>query len=285
MNAKTKLFCVIGDPIEHSMSPVMHNAVFEQMKLNCAYAAFRVEKNNLGDAIKGMRALGIAGVNVTIPHKVEVMKYLDGLSEEARIIGAVNTIKIDSQLVGHNTDGVGALWAMRNARADPRGKKVLILGSGGAARAIAVTLALQGEVDSLRVLGIEDAERERLVRDIKTETDCNVTGARLDKVRLEGDIEKADLLIHCTPIGMHPKVDETLVTADMMRSELEVMDIVYNPMQTKLLKEAKRAGVRAAIGGVEMFVNQGAESLRIWLGIDPPVDLMRKVVAKELERK
>lgn len=285
MNSKTKLFCVIGDPIEHSMSPVMHNAVFEQMKLNCAYAAFRVEKNNLGDAIKGMRALGIAGVNVTIPHKVEVVKYLNGLSEEARIIGAVNTIKIGSQLLGHNTDGVGALRAMRNSRADPRGKRVLILGSGGAARAIAVTLALQGEVDSLRVLGIEDAERERLVRDIKTETDCNVVGARLDKGSLAGEIEKADLLIHCTPIGMHPKVDETLVTADMMRPELEVMDIVYNPMQTKLLKEAKKAGVKVAVGGVDMFVNQGAESLRIWLGIDPPVDLMRKVVAKELERK
>lgn len=285
MNSKTKLFCVIGDPIEHSMSPVMHNAVFEQMRLNCAYAAFRVGKGALGDAVKGMRAIGIAGANVTIPYKVEVMKYLDALSEEARIIGAVNTIKFDSELVGYNTDGIGALGALKNAKADPRGKRVLILGSGGAARAIAVTLALRGKVDSLTILGIDDAEGEKLVGDIKRETKCRVAGARLDDRKLRGEVEKADLLIHCTPVGMHPKVNETLVKADMMWPELEVMDIVYNPMQTRLLKEAKKAGVKATIGGVEMFVNQGAESLKIWLGIDAPLDLMKKVVVKELSKK
>ncbi|MFQ5815590.1 MAG: shikimate dehydrogenase [Candidatus Hydrothermarchaeaceae archaeon] len=284
MNAKTRLFCVIGDPIEHSMSPAMHNEVFAKMNLNCAYAAFGVEKGGIGDAVKGMRALGIAGANVTIPHKVDVMKHLDSLSEEARIIGAVNTIEFGRELVGHNTDGMGALRALRNAGADPRGKKVLMLGSGGAARAIAVTLALEGNLDSMMILGIEDAERDGLVRDVERDTRCDVAGSRLNDGSLRRELEGADLLIHCTPVGMHPRVGETLVTAELMGPDLDVMDIVYNPMETRLLKEAREAGVNKAIGGVDMFVNQGAESLRIWLGIDAPVDLMRRVVADELSR-
>ncbi len=285
MNAKTKLFCVIGDPIEHSMSPLMHNEVFRSVKLNCAYAAFRVEKNSLGEAIKGMHALGIAGANVTIPHKVEAIKYLDSLSEEARIIGAVNTIKFDSELVGYNTDGIGALRALRNAGADPKGKTVLILGSGGAARAVAVTLALRGDLESLMILGIDDVERDKLVGDIKKETRCKVDGGRMKDATLRAEVEKADMLIHCTPVGMYPKVNETVLTADMMRPELELMDIVYNPVQTRLLKEAKKAGVQTLIGGIDMFVNQGAESLRIWLDIDAPVELMKRAVALALSKK
>ncbi len=284
MNARTKLFCVIGDPIEHSMSPAMHNEVFRDMGLNCAYAAFRVTKDALGDAVKGMKALGVAGANVTIPHKVDVIKHLDKLSEEAGIIGAVNTIKFGGELVGHNTDGMGALRALRNAGADPKGKRVLILGSGGAARAIAVTLALEGDIESLMILGIEEAERDGLISDVEKGTQCDVAGSGLNDENLRSELGRADLLIHCTPVGMHPNSDDTLVTAEYMRPDLEVMDIVYNPMETRLLREASKAGVKLAIGGVDMFVNQGAESLRIWLGVDAPVGVMRKVVETELSR-
>ncbi len=285
MNAKTKLFCVIGDPIEHSMSPIMHNAVFETMKLNCRYTAFKVPKEGLGPAIEGIHALGIGGVNVTIPHKVTVMEHLDSLSEEARIIGAVNTIKFGDELVGFNTDGMGALRALKNGGADPKGKKVLILGSGGAARAVSVTIALEGEIDSMMILGVDDAERDKLVEDIKQGTSCNAISSNLNEDNIKNEVAKADLLIHCTPVGMHPKVDETIVTKELMRPDLEVMDIVYNPLETRLLKEAKMAGVKKAIEGIDMFVNQGAESLRIWLGIDAPVDLMKKVVLGELSRE
>jgi len=285
MNAKTNLFCVIGDPIEHSMSPIMHNTVFETMKLNCRYTAFKVPKEGLGPAIEGMKALGIGGVNVTIPHKATVMEHLDSLSEEARIIGAVNTIKFEDELVGFNTDGMGALRALKNGGADPKAKKVLILGSGGAARAVSVTIALEGKVDSMMILGVDDAERDKLVEDIKQGTSCNATGSNLNEDNIKNEVAKADLLIHCTPVGMHPNVDETLVTKELMRHDLEVMDIVYNPLETRLLKEARMAGVTKAIEGIDMFVNQGAESLRIWLGIDAPVDLMKKVVLGELSRE
>jgi len=285
MNAKTNLFCVIGDPIEHSMSPIMHNTVFETMKLNCRYTAFKVPKEGLGPVIEGMKALGIGGVNVTIPHKATVMEHLDSLSEEARIIGAVNTIKFEDELVGFNTDGMGALRALKNGGADPKAKKVLILGSGGAARAVSVTIALEGKVDSMMILGVDDAERDKLVEDIKQGTSCNATGSNLNEDNIKNEVAKADLLIHCTPVGMHPNVDETLVTKELMRHDLEVMDIVYNPLETRLLKEARMAGVTKAIEGIDMFVNQGAESLRIWLGIDAPVDLMKKVVLGELSRE
>lgn len=281
INAKTKLFCVIGDPIEHSMSPAMHNTVFEEMGLNCAYTAFKVEKEFLGDAIKGMKALGIQGVNVTIPHKVSVMDYLDDLSDEARIIGAVNTVKIQDKLKGFNTDGIGALRALKNGGADPAGKDILILGSGGAARAIAVTLALQGGISSLTILGVIEEELKRLVEDVSKGTKIKAVGKLMDDRILKEEVQKTDLLIHCTPVGMHPNVDQSIVPLQLLRRDLKVMDIVYNPRETKLIKDAKEAGA-LTIEGINMFVNQGAESLRIWLGIDAPLELMKDVVLQEL---
>ncbi len=284
MDAKTRLFCLIGDPVEHSLSPAIHNAVFKKLDLNCAYAACRVKREDLANAISGLRGLGIAGANVTIPHKVAVVRMLDAISDEARIIGAVNTIKCNGGLTGYNTDGMGALRALRKGGADPKGKRVLMLGSGGAARAIAVTLGLRGNPGSLTILGIDMRELGKLARDVAKGTGLRAIGARLDEKTLRDELQGADLLINCTPVGMHPKVNETLVTADMLREDIDVMDIVYNPLETKLLREAKKAGVRHAIGGLEMFVNQGAEALRIWLGIEPPVDLMRRTALKGLKK-
>ncbi|MFH1773693.1 MAG: shikimate dehydrogenase [Methanobacteriota archaeon] len=283
MDARTIFFCVIGDPIEHSLSPMMHNAVFKKLGLNCAYAAFRVAPENLGSAIKGMRAMDFGGANITIPHKVNVIDFLDKLSEEARIIGAVNTIKFGEKLTGYNTDGYGALRALRSSSADPNGKNILILGSGGAARAIAITLALKGEIASLTILGVVKEELRKLVDDINKGTKIRAAGKMMTDETKKEEIAKADILIHCTPVGMHPKTNETLVTRDVLRKGLVVMDIVYNPLETKLLKEAKKAGAKT-IGGIEMFVNQGAESERIWLGIDAPVELMRRAVLKELKK-
>ncbi len=281
INAKTKLFCVIGDPIEHSMSPVMHNTVLKEMGMDCVYTAFRVKKEDLGDAIRGMKALGIQGINVTIPHKVSVIEYLDELSDEARIIGAVNTVSIGETLKGFNTDGVGALRALKNGGADPSGKNVLILGSGGAARAVAVTLALQGNISSLTLLGVIEDELTKLAEDVSKGTSVKAVGRLMNDDVLKKEVKKADLLIHCTPIGMSPNEDKSIVPSDLLRSDLQVMDIVYNPRETKLIKDAKKAGA-LTVDGVNMFVNQGAESLKIWLGVDAPLNLMRDVVLKEL---
>jgi shikimate dehydrogenase len=284
IDAKTKIFCVIGDPIEHSLSPAMHNAVFDKLGKNCVYTAFRIKPGNLGDAITGMQAIGVGGINVTIPHKVGVMDFLDELSEEARIIGAVNTVKMGEKLEGYNTDGLGALRALKNGGADPKGKQVLLLGSGGAARAIAVTLALKGEISGLTILGVIKEELEKLATDVSKNTQINAVGALLNDETLKDGLSNADILIHATPVGMHPKTDETIVTADMLSPDLKVMDIVYTPLETKLMREAKEAGLNAIIGGLDMFVNQGAEAEKIWLGIDAPVELMREVVLKELSK-
>jgi shikimate dehydrogenase len=282
IDGKTKLFCVIGDPIEHTLSPAMHNAVFEELGLNCVYTAFRIEPAALGDFVRGARAMGLGGVNVTIPHKVDVIEQLDELAEEARIIGAVNTIKMGEKLIGHNTDGSGALRALIQGGADPKNNDVLILGSGGAARAIGVTLALRAGISSLTLLGIVEEEMKKLARDITMGTGVEVSWRLMNdetKVKLVGD---ADIVIHCTPTGMAPKTDQTILTAEEIPADIKIMDIVYTPMETRLMKEAKKAGVKTIIGGLEMFVNQGAEAERIWLDIEPQVNLMREVVLRKL---
>ena len=282
IDGKTKLFCVIGDPIEHTLSPAMHNAVFEGLRLNCVYTAFRIEPPILGDFVRGVKTMGLGGVNVTIPLKVAIIEHLDALSEEAQIIGAVNTIKMGEKLIGHNTDGTGAMRALIQGGADPKNKDVLILGSGGAARAVGVTLALMAEVSSLTILGIVEEELKNLARDITSGTGVEVSWRLMDdetKVKLVGD---ADVIIHCTPMGMIPKVDQTILTAEEIPSDIKLMDIVYTPLETRLMEEAKKAGVKTIIGGMEMFVNQGAEAERLWLDIEPPIELMREVVLGKL---
>jgi shikimate dehydrogenase len=263
----------------------MHNAVFERLGLDCSYTLFDVAPADLGYSIRDMKEQGFGGVNVTIPHKVAVIEHLDNLSEEARIIGAVNTIEFSDTLRGHNTDGIGALQALRANGADTAGKKIVILGSGGAARAISVTLALRGEIAALSILGIDEAELKQLTGDIKRGADFSAKAMPLESETIENQINDTDILIHATPVGMHPKVEETLVTAEQLKPDLTVMDIVYNPLETRLMKETKKADVKTIIGGVDMFVNQGAEALRIWLGIEPPVELMKDVVIRELLRK
>ena len=279
----TDLFAVVGHPISHSLSPVMHNAVFEKLGLDCRYILRDINPEELGNTIIKMRDEGYKGVNVTIPHKVRVIEHLDRLSKEAEVIGAVNTIKIDSELTGFNTDGVGALYALKNNGADPEGKRVLILGSGGAARAISITLALRGGVKDLTILGQDAKELERLTVDIESGAKTIINGALFDEVSVKDEVAKTDILIHATPVGMHPNSKSTILTADELKHELVLMDIVYNPLETQLIKEAKQARAKTIIGGVEMFVNQGAEALRIWLGIEPPIDFMKKTVLKELK--
>jgi len=276
IDAKTKFFCVIGDPIEHSLSPIMHNAVFRHLKLNYAYLAFKVQQSSLGSAIDAFKSLDFKGVNVTIPHKVNVIKFLDELSEEAEIIGAVNTIKFGEKTIGYNTDGYGALKALKENGSDPKNKNVLILGSGGAARAISVSLGLKGNAASLSILGIVESELKKLAEDVG-KTGANCSAKVLNNENLKKEIEKSDILIQCTPVGMHPKTDETIAAKELLRKDLVVFDIVYNPLETKLLKEAKKAGAKT-IGGIDMFINQGAEALRIWLGIEPPLEIMKRAV-------
>src|SRR5881397_3102441 len=255
IDAKTRLCALIGNPVEHSLSPAIHNAAFQHLGLNFAYVAFKVE--DVEGAMRGIRALtGIRGVSVTIPHKVAVLRHLDEVEPTARSIGAVNTIVADrGKLTGYNTDASGSLAALRKGGAPVDGGRVLLLGSGGAARAIAFALCTEAKVAALTILAIIDQEREALIRDLRDKTGIAVTGDQLTPQTLGRTIPNAQVLIHCTSVGMSPNAGETCVPDSLLTPRLTVMDIVYNPLETRLLKAASRAGCRT-IRGLEMFLSR-----------------------------
>lgn len=277
INAHTQLCCVIGNPVEHSLSPAIHNAAFQKLGLNFVYLAFQVEA--IGDAVKGLRALGnFRGASVTIPHKVAAVPFLDMVEPTARHIGAINTIvATDGTLAGYNTDATGALRALREGAVALKGRHVIMLGSGGAARAIAFALGAEAGIDRLTILGIDVRERIALARDLQSNTEMTVQELPLDEGVLRKVLPDTHVLIHCTPMGMWPNVHETSVPATLLHPGLTVMDIVYNPRDTKLLKDAEAAGCRT-IPGLEMFVHQAAAQFELWTNQAAPADVMRAVL-------
>ncbi len=282
LDAQTKLCGVIGNPVHHSLSPAIHNAAFRKMGLNYVYLAFPVEA--IGDALKGLRALGNSrGFSVTIPHKVAALPFLDDVDQTARHIGAINTIVVENgKLIGYNTDASGALRALREGGAELSGQRVLMLGSGGAARAIAFALAGDAQIAGLTVLGVDEEERRRLVQDLRNRTTLVVEDGPIQDDTLRSWIPHCRTVIHCTPLGMAPQVEETCVPAAMWRSNLTVMDIVYNPRETRLLKEAKAAGCRT-IQGIEMFLSQAILQFELWTNQTAPADVMRAVLESRFQ--
>jgi shikimate dehydrogenase len=263
----TDVYGVIGYPLGHSLSPVMHNAAFSAKGLNAVYLAF--ETKEIEDALKGMRALGIKGMSVTIPHKSSVIPLLDHVDRLAESIGAVNTIVNDKdRLVGHNTDGLGALKALRE-KTEVSQKSCLIVGAGGAARAIGYMLKEQG-VD----LTLTNRSRGR-GQDLADSLECPFIP--LDKAE---DIQ-VDLLIQTTSVGMHPHDEECLLSTNALKPGMVVMDIVYNPIETKLLSIAKTRGC-VTINGLGMFIHQGVEQFKLWTGLDAPVTAMAGAVEQAL---
>src|SRR5215217_4288147 len=238
INARTQFCGVIGNPIEHSLSPAIHNAAFEELGINCVYLAWQVE--SIKEAIIGLRALGnFRGASVTIPHKVSAMPFLDHVDVTAQKIGAINTIVAESgRLIGYNTDATGALRALRESGAVLRDKQVAVLGSGGAARAIAFALTVNPEIKQLTLLGVDDREREVLAKSLRLTATFNVDDYHLNDVNLRRVLPSSQLLIHCTPVGMSPKTELTCVPPSLLHRGLTVMDIVYNPRETVLLKDA-----------------------------------------------
>jgi len=275
-----KLFLLIGHPVEGSLSPAMHNAAFKSMNLDAIYVQVDVLEKNLADAMNGIRAMEIAGFNVTIPHKIRVMEFLDELDESARSTGAVNTVvNRRGKLVGFNTDGEGALRALKPAVGTFRNKRVVLLGAGGAARGIAMSLVKAGA--RLTITNRTVGRAKALVSTINQKTKAKVSVVPAKKPALKQAIRDADILINATSVGMRPDVDRTLVTADMMHKGLVVNDIVYKPLQTRLLKEAKKAGAKT-VSGLGMLVNQGALSFEIWTGKRAPVKVMEAAMKLEL---
>ena len=280
MNIKgsTNIVGLIGHPVEHSFSPPMHNAAFKALDMDYAYVAFDVDPSNLKSAIEGAKSLNIKGFNVTIPHKIGVMDFLDGIDEVAELIGAVNTIDF-KDMKGYNTDGIGAVKAIEEVTSI-KSKNVVIAGAGGASRAISFYIAKYG-ADSLTILNRNIDKAQKLARDV---SESGLIGnVKSDSINdINSYLDDADILINTTPIGMHPNVDvEPIATADHLHEDMAVFDAVYNPNETVLLKEAIKAGAKP-VYGIKMLLYQGAESFRIWTGENPPVDVMENALRDTL---
>ncbi|MFH1640283.1 MAG: shikimate dehydrogenase [Chloroflexota bacterium] len=281
VSGKTRICGLIGDPVEHTMSPLIQNAAFRESGLDYIYLAFHVKGDELSQAIAGMRALDIAGLNVTIPHKVAVMKYLDKLDPLARMIGSVNTIvNEDGILTGYNTDAPGFLRPLQDGGIEPKGKRVVIMGAGGAARAIAFILAGQ---DAVLTMLNRTPEKARVIGDrIKETLGKEMSVLELNPGNLRDATHRADILVNTTSIGMSPDTGKTLVGRELLRPGLVVYDIVYNPIETRLLREAREAGART-LDGAHMLAWQGALAFEKWTHRTAPIDLMIKKVTGVLE--
>lgn len=277
-----QVFGVFGDPIGHSLSPAMHNAAFSALGMDCIYHAFRVRPENLEKAILGAEAMGFGGLNLTVPLKEEAMK-LDFIKPDplAKRIGAVNTVVFGEtgKIQGYNTDGLGARQALLDTSVEIMGSRMVIAGAGGAARAVAFQLAADGA--DITVINRTEERAVELAKEISAAAlPGKIRGTGLS--RLKELLRDADVLINTTTLGMYPNTDATIATAEDLHSGLTVFDIVYNPLETRLLREAKAAGAKT-ISGVLMLVYQGAEAFRLWTGVEPPVELMKKTVLEALQ--
>ncbi|RJS90094.1 shikimate dehydrogenase [Candidatus Bathyarchaeota archaeon] len=285
ISGKTKVCAVIGDPVEHSLSPCFQNAAFQHLGLDFVYVAFTVKAEELRGAIEGVRSLGFHGLNVTMPHKISIIQYLDELDEDAERIGSVNTVlNQDRRLIGYTTDGVGALNALKNNGVDPKGKKIVILGAGGASRS--VSLALIKEAKELVILNRTVRRAERLVCDLHrlVREDKKVRSGGLTEENLRKELKNADILINATPVGMMPNEDKMPVKEEHLHPNLVVFDLVYNPIETKLLRKAKMIGAKT-IDGLSMLIHQGAASFEIWTGVKAPIHVMMKAAKEELRKR
>jgi len=282
INGQTKFVGLIGYPVEHSLSPAMHNSAFAALNLNWCYVPLPVHPERLGEAVAGLRAMSFVGANVTVPNKEAVMSYLDEVTPEAQAIGAVNTIVMrEGKSIGHNTDWQGFLTALSEGGFDPQGKRAVVLGAGGAARAVVYALAQAGA--QVTVLNRTPARAQTLVHDFSPLfPSISLRSLRLTLQTLEEQTADTHLLVNTTPVGMWPEVDKSLWPEELaFPSHLTVFDLVYNPRQTKLLRQGRAVGAKV-IGGLGMLVYQGAAAVELWTGEKAPVETMYEAANKTL---
>ena len=283
ITARTNVLCVIGHPIEHSMSPIMHNAALKDLSLDYVYVAFNIPPNDLKKAVLGFKMFSIKGINVTIPHKENIIPYLDEIDPLAEKIGAVNTIKNEGKyLIGKNTDASGAKKALLDAGCEITGKKALILGAGGAAKA--VSFAISEDLDAVYIANRTEKRAIKLAKDLTNKTTIKAVGKNMSINTLKNLVNDVDILINTTPLGMYPDIEESPISKEMLHNNLFVFDIVYNPLETRLLKEASKIGCKT-LGGLDMFVNQGALAFEWWTGKKPNLNLMKEKVVEFLGKK
>jgi len=280
---RTILYGVFGGTVEHSLSPLIHNASFESLGFNCVYLGFGVPPEKLRQALFGAQALGFGGLSITIPHKAAVMEMCDEVDPAAKMIGAVNTIEFtaDGKIIGYNTDGIGVARALKECGVMIKGRKVMVLGAGGAARGVVFQLAKEG-AKKITILNRTIARAENLTADVgRAFGNDIVEWAPFKPEVAQKNAQESDLIINTTSIGMYPDVDRNPLEGVTLSDDVTVFDIVYNPMRTKLLNEAERAGADTVTGDL-MLVYQAVEQERIWLGIEPPAGTMLDVMRNAL---
>jgi len=277
INSQTLLIGIIGNPLEHSLSPRMHNLTLSKMGLDYIYVPLEVAPNWLGEAVAGLKALNFKGVNVTIPYKKAVIPYLDELSPEALACGAVNLIKNENgYLTGYNTDGRGFMASLAEEGVGSI-KRVVLIGAGGAAHSIAYELAIAG-VEQISILDLDEAKACELARFVESLPAGKADGAQMSDELFSRLSQNADLIINCTPVGMYPDVDNTPVRSlNNVQPDTVVYDLIYNPISTRFLSIAQANNLKT-INGLSMLVHQGALTLKILTGATPPITYMKEVV-------
>ena len=281
----TQLTGLLGSPVKHSISPMMHNTGFQALGLDFVYLCFDVNEETLEDAVKGLRTLHVKGFNLTMPNKNKILEYLDELSPAARLIGAVNTVENrEGKLIGHNTDGIGFMRAVREQDIDVAGKCITLMGIGGAATAICTQAALDGAgriYVFARMTSKYLPRMKELIRRLKSETGCEILLCdNEDKDRLKKSLRESVLLVNATSVGMAPDEEGCILPGkDYLHEGLAVGDIVYNPWETRLLRMAKEAECKG-FNGYAMLLYQGAEAFRIWTGREMPVEVVREKLGR-----
>jgi len=275
IDTNTKLLGVIGDPIEHSLSPTLHNYLIQHLKLNCRYLAFHIRAERLAQAVAGLCALGAGGFNVTVPPKQAVVPLLDKLSPEAETLGAVNTVVVEGGCgIGHNTDWIGFLKPLQDVKLE--GANVVLLGAGGAAQGVAYALA-QRKIGHLTIANRTPEKTEALVKQAQDKFDfASVEAVEFDANGLASAIRDAALLVNATSVGLWPQVDRSPIPGDWLHPELTVYDLVYRPLDTKLLREAKQREAKT-IDGLEMLIHQGVAALELWTGASVSGPLVQRL--------
>lgn len=275
----TTLVGLIGYPLKHSKSPHMHNTAFEALGLDHVYMAFEVQDGYIKEALDALKILNAEGGNITMPHKTKVVEYLDDISPDAKIIGSVNTVKNDNgKLTGYNTDGRGFVKALQENGVDFKGKKIVLAGAGGAARAVATQLAFDGAGEIVlfnRTLSSAQLIIDNINKNIPS---CKGRALEMSEDVLVEEIKDAAVLVNCTSLGMKATIDEAIISSpDQLPRDIFVADIVYDPDKTKLLKIAEEAGCKY-MNGLMMMIWQGAIAFNIWTGKDMPTDLIKKEI-------
>lgn len=272
-----KLVGVFGDPVDDNPSIVIEQVAFDYMKLPMEYLTIQVKKGDLQAAIEGLRAMNFTGINITMPHKIDVLQYLDYVADDAKIMGAVNTIYVkDGKLYGENTDGKGFMRNLRNGNVPTKGKNVVLLGAGGVARAISVELANAG-VKQITVVNVIKEEGERLVELLNSKTSVEATFVFWDHKYSVPD--KTDIVVNATPIGFVNKEEKPNIAYESIHPQMVVCDVIPNNMNTLFLEEAKKIGCKT-FHGMQMLVNQGAIAFELWTGLEAPVQVMLDALAK-----